>query len=795
MHLRNISLVALLSAAPWLVACGGSGDTANDTVEGQAGAASGAAGKAGGGQAGAGGTKAGAGGGGAGGAAGKAGSSGAGAGGGQAGLCTPDADGDNLTDELEGKATSVDTDGDGVPDWQDPDSDGDGVPDLLEGQTASNGCASPQDSDGDKIPDYRDLDSDGNGLPDAKEVYPSGLPYDGKTPPADTDGDHYPDYADPDNDNDSLPDTVELVNGVAVDTDKDGLPDLDDPDSDDDTIADGMDGAADADGDGIPNFRDLDSDNDGIPDLCEAGPNHKLQDLPIDTDKDGKADFLDIDSDNDGLLDKDEDKNGNCKVDPGETDPRKADTDGDGASDLIELALGSNPNDADETPQSLGKFFFVMPYKQPPQPASAVMAIGTKLQKADVAFVMDTTGSMGPSIAALQGGIQSMISQLAVEIPDVGVAVAAHDDFPVTPYGNPGVSPFYVATSGKLTTDPLVAKQAVNSLTTHDGGDTPESQVLAFWASITNTTYAYPGLIVQKDNNIPSTRFGRLALRNDALPILVSVTDAPFHNGRRVNDPSTLHDPYSFNGQAPYPTPTVDTLVKEMSDIGVKFIGIAVNDGVRSADPYYDMAYLAEKTGSLVPPQAFGGSACKTALAGTLPPDATDGKSCRLVFDAYKSGSGLSTHVVDGVRALLRAIRLDVRVVAVSDEPDASNGFVDSVDEFVDHIEVRLAGGDDPTNPGESCVVLNESQTLDAWDGPKGIVLGGDSYWDTVKAVTPTTRICFEIVPTQNKTVPSAKAAQVFHAVLQVRAKVGKLGEVDFGAPRDVLFVVPPSAQ
>ena len=65
----------------------------------------------------------------------------------------------------------------------------------------------------------------------------------------------------------------------------------------------------------------LDSDNDGRSDACEAGPNHKESEPPVDSDLDGHADFIDVDSDNDGILDKDEDKNLNCKVDQGETDP------------------------------------------------------------------------------------------------------------------------------------------------------------------------------------------------------------------------------------------------------------------------------------------------------------------------------------------------------------------------------------------------------------------------------------------------------------------------------------------
>lgn len=52
-----------------------------------------------------------------------------------------------------------------------------------------------------------------------------------------------------------------------------------------------------------------------------------------DTDGDGIGDDLDDDDDDDGLPDLVEDRNGNGKVDPGETDPLDPDTDGDGIGD------------------------------------------------------------------------------------------------------------------------------------------------------------------------------------------------------------------------------------------------------------------------------------------------------------------------------------------------------------------------------------------------------------------------------------------------------------------------------
>ncbi|MEM1416059.1 MAG: hypothetical protein AAGH15_14220 [Myxococcota bacterium] len=76
----------------------------------------------------------------------------------------PDADGDGIPDEREGRD---DLDGDGIPNREDEDSDGDG---LLDRDEAGPDPCNPISSDADGEPDFLDVDSDDDGLTDDREV-------------------------------------------------------------------------------------------------------------------------------------------------------------------------------------------------------------------------------------------------------------------------------------------------------------------------------------------------------------------------------------------------------------------------------------------------------------------------------------------------------------------------------------------------------------------------------------------------------------------------------------------------
>ena len=247
----------------------------------------------------------------------------------------PDSDGDTISDGQESNLGQlVDTDGDGVEDAKDLDSDGDGVPDAQE--AGDGDWKTPAvDTDGDGIADYRDLDSDGDGLNDADEPK------------------HQTDRLKADTDGDGLSDGAEIQAGTSP---------LD-PDSDDDGVVDGDESLLDLDGDGLIGALDPDADNDGILDGTEAGKtlstigpgtNLAMHAFLPDLDPSTQTNPAKADTDGDGQRDGAEDVNHNGRVDAGERDPLVsgetlilADLDGDGVPDAEEAVLGTSPNDAD----------------------------------------------------------------------------------------------------------------------------------------------------------------------------------------------------------------------------------------------------------------------------------------------------------------------------------------------------------------------------------------------------------------------------------------------------------------
>ncbi len=210
------------------------------------------------------------------------------------------------------------------------DSDCDGLTDQEEFSTVYTGGLKTN-------PGLRD--TDGDGIRDGVEV--------GRTSSVDPNCSFYPDL-----------DPSTRTSPVKADTDDDGLPDgLEDANRNGRRDATETDpNTADSDGDGLLDGEE-DANKNGSVSPGETDPRLRDTDgdgLPDGLEKQTGTDPLKPDSDGDTCSDGAEDVNHNGKVDPGETDPRKADcaasipdADFDGIPDAVEIATGTNPNNPD----------------------------------------------------------------------------------------------------------------------------------------------------------------------------------------------------------------------------------------------------------------------------------------------------------------------------------------------------------------------------------------------------------------------------------------------------------------
>jgi hypothetical protein len=615
-----------------------------------------------------------------------------------------DSDNDTLSDAVEDLVGGRDSDGDGTPDALDTDSDDDGISDADEAGDAIPSTP-PSDTDGDGLPDYRDLDSDDNGIVDTDE------------PTTDDDGDLRRDAYDLDDDGDGISDDVEL--GAVIDPprddDGDGTPNHRDRDSDGDTIDDTHEREVDTDGDDTADYLDEDTDADGIPDADEAG-DADLATTPIDTDMDATADFRDPDSDGDGLSDRDEHATYM-------TSPTSADSDGDGVGDLVEVAAGTDPISATDSPRSRGDFVFVVPYMEPPDPTRDTLSFRTSIQFADIYFLFDRSGSMAGEIGALRTAVGTVMADLTCL--DTGFTCTFDRDCaPGTVCGvggtcieDPGIasciaSPWtgagwYVdGTMGNvrsLQPDPAATSAALSFGTTGSS----EELYRAIW-SVADPA-ASPG--TETGCSTPMAGFlGCPGFRSEAVRILVVFTDEDSDGGETAAQPGTA-----------------------LTTGGITMIGVW--SGLAGAAARTDLVDVANASGSL------------------------SGAGTPLVFDG--ADSAVVPVVVSAINEIVEGVPLRVTIEAADEPGDAGDAI-----QFIDRLETNTTATD--------CAVI---ATEDA---------DTDGVTETYPAVTPGTRVCWDVVPEMNTTVMPETLPLIFRARLTVRGD---------GSPVDsrlVYFLVPP---
>lgn len=537
-------------------------------------------------------------------------------------------------------------------------------------------------------------------------------------------------------------------------------------DTDGDTISDFDELASvprDTDGDMTPDYMDTDSDGDSILDAMEAGDTNVMT-PPVDSDGDRTPDFQDTDSDNDGLSDRDE-------ATVHMTDPTLRDSDGDGESDSVEVMGGSNPRDPMSTIGGMGGFAFDLPYMGTPR--TNTLTFTPRIQKADVFFLVDTTGSMGGTISGLQTSLSSLVTSIRGTIPDTAFGVGRHDDFPTGSYGSTGDVPFGLLQ--RMTTNMTDISSGVSSLSLHYGNDGPESQIEGLYQAATGAgfrspsgTYWTPAFsgMTGYDATRGHGLIGGAGFRRDSLPIIVLATDITFHRkwgdnvrsadqatwcGDTMTDTCDEYAMSYFGTAADQQPKTWNETLAALQAIGAKVFGLSV-DGGTTSDQRAELSAFAVRTGAWVAPNAAG--QCETGVSGAARPAEMwdpDGAGpeasrllCPLVFSTTSGGTGVGSGIVSAISNLTSFVSFSTIHTEARDN-DATAG-VNEEQFFVRGIPVSAV-------PAMGCSLPVVSDRL-----PMPM---GDGTFDTFAGVCPGTVVTFQIVM-QNNVVMPACADQTF---------------------------------
>ena len=296
-----------------------------------------------------------------------------------------------------------------------------------------------------------------------------------------------------------------------------------------------------------------------------------------------------------------------------------------------------------------------------------------EIQLGDVAFLIDTTGSMGSTANAMASEFTDIVSSLSATIPDAQYGVGTYDDYAYGSFGysSSGDKPFIMRQ--QITDDITEVNRTLNSdVQLHFGGDGPESSMEAIYQGasgvgydqgcdgnydsatdvqpfISSSTDPFGGGGGQHYSSAESGGGlnGGFGFRDYALPVIVFATDYD------LRDPD---NGYPSPGGCPLDAGQND-VVAALSDLGGYVIGIQANN--YTSTPYNQMVQLANASGSFA--DTDGDGAADDPLA----------------FQWTGSSSAFRTTITGAIEDLVSSIKFE----RVSLEIDGDEwGFVTGVD-------------------------------------------------------------------------------------------------------------------
>jgi hypothetical protein len=315
----------------------------------------------------------------------------------------------------------------------------------------------------------------------------------------------------------------------------------------------------------------------------------------------------DGDGDDDGLNDAAEAARG--------TDRCNRDTDGDGATDLVEALAGTNPLVRGSVPNAL---FLEVPFDAGGASVNAEFNVTATRRALDVFFVVDTTGSMDPTLMALRNNASTVTSTILSTIgggADVRFGVADFRDFgsEATAMGQD----YAMRVQSPLSADQGAFAAGLGRLTLGNGGDAPEALVPALHSLVEGSGYpAYLGTATRRatamDCGGDARGIGWACHIADRLAVFVTYSDAGWHNppGSGSN---------FWRTSAPS-APLYGDLVLAMRRAGARYIGIDVGTVSAHLGPSISLARDTDSFDNTGSPTAYGGSVTGTLtrVANTL---------------------------------------------------------------------------------------------------------------------------------------------------------------------------------
>ncbi len=271
-----------------------------------------------------------------------------------------------------------------------------------------------------------------------------------------------------------------------------------------------------------------------------------------------------------------------------------------------------------------------------PPPTCIVVPPGTDVVRADftvpvtlavvdVFFLIDATASMRDEIDNVRERLADVVVPgTRAQIPDAAFGLAFLGEFPVEPYGPDSVRPYELRST--ITDDIPRIEAELQDVPTWGNRDDPEAQVEALYQVATGEglePWISPSL------GCPRGGLGGVCFRRDSLPVVMLITDAPFHNGPPGVPPV---DVYDFTGPHSY-----SQAVAALQALDIKVIGLGARDARRTS-PLAHLTEVARDTGAV-------------------------GPSGPLVFDIGSRGDEVGSGIVDAVRSLAEGLPLDVDAV------------------------------------------------------------------------------------------------------------------------------------